>query len=137
MSRNLIKVTPDPERARSILSSTEITLKFINKIDASEFPSNVTKEYYDVIRELMSAVLALDGYKTFGEGAHVALIAYITSNYKEFSGEELLLIEDLRYNRNRIVYDGFSVDRDYVEDNLKLIEGIITKLKVIVKKKLD
>ena len=39
--------------------------------------SNITKEYYDLIRELISVVLLLDGYKTYGEGAHKKLIEYL------------------------------------------------------------
>lgn len=46
----------------------------IEVIDITKFSSIVTKEYYDVIRELMSVILLLDGYKTYGERAHKKLI---------------------------------------------------------------
>ena len=71
---DLIKVTPNREKADSILNMVNKTLEMISEIDAEKFPSNVIKEYYEVIRELLSVLLLLDGYKTIGEGAHKTLI---------------------------------------------------------------
>lgn len=65
----LLRVTPDREKAKSMTKMVEITLEMIKTIDAERFSSNIVKEYYDVIRELMTAILLLDGYKTQGEGA--------------------------------------------------------------------
>ena len=107
----------------------------IKSID-SKFSSNITKEYYDVIRELASIVLLLDGYKTYGEGAHKKLIEYLQINYKEFSEYEISLMDDLRITRNKIAYDGFFVDKGYIERKAKDIQKIIDKLKDTIKKKL-
>ena len=82
-------------------------------------------------------VLLLDGYKTYGEGAHRKLIEYIQSNYKALSEYELSLIDDLRITRNKISYDGFFVEKDYIERKIKDIREIIGKLKGIIKEKLD
>ena len=101
------------------------------------FPSNITKECYEIIRELISILLLLDGYKTYGEGAHKKLIEYLKANYKEFGEHEISLIDDLRNIRNKIAYDGFFVERDYVERKLKGINEVIGKLKTAVNKKLD
>ena len=57
----LIRVTPDKEKARSILKMVEATLEMIRFIDKIKFPSNVAKEYYEIIRELISIILLLDG----------------------------------------------------------------------------
>jgi hypothetical protein len=137
MEENLIKITPNKEKARSILKMVEKTLEMINNLDIDKFPSNITKEYYEVIRELLSVVLLLDGYKTYGEGAHKKLIEYLESNYKEFSKYETSLIDNLRNTRNKIAYDGFFVEKDYIERKKKDIDLIIKKLKGIIKKKLD
>jgi hypothetical protein len=136
MEEVLIRITPDREKAGSILKMVETTLAMIKDIDAGRFPSNVIREYYDVIRELISVVLLLDGYKTYGEGAHKKLIEYLKSNYEEFSHHEISLIDDLRSTRNKIAYDGFFVERDYVERRLDGINGIIGKLKCLINKKL-
>jgi len=137
MEEDLIKITPNKEKARSILKMVEITLEMIEKIDINKYPSNVTKEYYEVIRELLSIILLLDGYKTYGEGSHKRLIEYIQINYKELNKYEISLIDDLRNVRNKIAYDGFFVEKDYIERKLKDIKKIIDKLKKVIEKKLD
>ena len=136
MEEGLIKITPNKEKAQSILKMVDTTIEMIKVIDAGKFSSNVTKEYYDVIRELLSVILLLDGYKTYGEGAHKKLIEYIQSNYKEFNGYEISLIDDLRITRNKIAYDGFFVDKDYIDRKNNDIQDIINKLKNIIKEKL-
>lgn len=132
----LIKVTPDKEKSKSILKMVDTTIEMIKGIDITKFSSNVAKEYYDVIRELMSVVLLLDGYKTFGEGAHKKLVEYLESNYKELNEYEISLINDLRITRNKIAYDGFFVDKDYIERKINDVNEIIDKLKEIIKKKI-
>ena len=136
MDEELIKVTPDKLKANSMLKMAEITLNMIKEIDIAKYSSNATKEYYEVIRELMAIILLLDGYKTYGEGAHKKLIDYIVVNYKQFTNYELSLIDDLRTVRNKIAYDGFFVERSYIERKLKDINAIIGKLKEIIQKKI-
>ncbi len=136
MDDELIKITPNKEKARSILKMADTTVEMIKYIDIAQFSSNVTKEYYDVIRELISVILLLDGYTTYGEGAHKKLVEYLESHYKEFKEYEISLIDDLRITRNKIAYDGFFVDKEYVERKVKDIKEIIAKLRNIIKKKL-
>jgi hypothetical protein len=133
---NLVRATPDKEKAESILSMVETTIEMIGGIDKSRFPSNVTKEYYEIIRELISIILLLDGYRTTGEGAHKRMIEYLESHYKEFQGNEISLIDDLRIVRNKIAYDGFFVRMDYVQRKIPDIQDIISKLKKIISRKL-
>ena len=134
MEEGLIKVTPNKEKAQSILNMVDTTIEMIKVIDAGKFSSNVTKEYYDVIRELLSVILLLGGYKTYGEGAHKKLIEYIQSNYKEINEYQISLIDDLRITRNKIAYDGFFVDNDYIKRKIKDIQEIIQKLRLIIEK---
>ena len=136
MEEGIIKITPDKEKAKSILKMADTTINMIKVIDMAKFSSNLTKEYYDVIRELISVVLLLDGYKTYGEGAHKKLVEYIKSKYGEFEEYEILLIDDLRITRNKIAYDGFFVDKSYIEQKIKDINKIIAKLQSIIKKKI-
>lgn len=131
----LISVTPDKKKANSILKMVDTTLEMISVLDVSKFSSHVTKEYYDVIRELIGVILLLDGYKTYGEGAHKRLIDYL-KHYKQINEYELSLIDDLRITRNKIAYDGFFVKEEYIKRKVKDIEEIIKKLKFIIKKKM-
>ena len=136
MNENLIKINPDKEKAKSILKMVETTLNMIKTIDKTKFPSNVAKEYYEVIRELISVVLLLDGYKTIGEGAHKAMVEYLESNYKDFGSSEIFLMDDLRIVRNKIAYDGFFVKESYINRKIKSIQEIILKLKSLVNEKI-
>ncbi len=136
MDEGLIKITPDREKAKSILKMVDTTLEMITVIDIAKFSSNITKEYYDVIRELISVVLLLDGYKTYGEGAHKKLIEYLHAKNVGFSEYEILLIDDLRITRNKVAYDGFFVETDYLERKMRDIQKIIAQLKKVIKKKL-
>ena len=137
MEEGLIKITPNKEKAQSILKMVDTTIEMIKVIDVAKFSSNVTKEYYDVIRELISVILLLDGYKTYGEGAHKKLVEYIQSNYKEFNEYEISLIDDLRIKRNKIAYNGFFVEQGYIERKIKDIQELIGKLKELIKKKIN
>jgi len=125
----LINITPNHEKAKSILKMVDSTLEMVQELDPNRFPSNITKEYYDIIRELISIILLLDGYKTVGEGAHKEIIEYLGKNYKDFSNEEISLIDELRRIRNKISYDGFFVTEDYVERKKDFLLKIIDKLK--------
>ena len=136
MEEDLVKITPNKEKARSIFKMADVTLEMIRQIDKSKFPSNIAKEYYEVIRELISIILLLDGYKTIGEGAHKRQIEYLEANYKDFSKYEIAFINDLRVTRNKIAYDGFFVKESYIDKKLTEILKIIDKLKGIVRKKI-
>lgn len=136
MEEGIIKTTPDGEKAKSILKMVETTLEMVSAIESKKYPSNVLKEYYEVIRELITVILLLDGYKTQGEGAHKKLIEYLEKNYPEFKRHEISLIDDLRIVRNRIAYNGFFVNDEYLERKMKEILVIIEKLRVIIYKKL-
>ncbi len=132
----LVKITPNREEAKSLLRMVESTLEMVKGIDKSKFPSQVTKDYYEIIRELMSVLLLLDGWKTQGEGAHRKIIEYIETTYKQLSRFEIMLIDELREIRNQIAYDGFFVKESYFDGRIKNILIIIEKLQQIIKQKL-
>ncbi len=136
MEEGLIKITPNKAKAKSILNMAKTTLEMVKKIDEKRFASNVIKEYYDVIRQLISAILTLDGYKTYGEGAHKKAIDYIDKNYKGFSALEISVMDELRITRNKIAYNGFFVREEYLERKIKIISNMISKLANIIETRL-
>lgn len=54
MDDDMIRTPPDREKAKSILKMVETTLEMIATVDSRRYPSNVLKEYYEVIRELIT-----------------------------------------------------------------------------------
>lgn len=137
MIEGIVEVRPDDEKAKSIMKMVETTSEMIKTINVKRFPSNVLKEYYEVIRELMTTLLLLDGFKTVGEGAHKKLIEYLDENYEQFTGYEISLLNDMRVIRNKISYNGFFIADNYLERKLKDILIIISKLKEIINRKLE
>ena len=62
----IIKATPDRERARSLLETVSIRLDSIGLMKSnniSKFASKIIEEYYEVLLELITAILSMDGYK--------------------------------------------------------------------------
>ncbi|MEK6900773.1 MAG: hypothetical protein AABX37_00345 [Nanoarchaeota archaeon] len=133
----LIKTTPDAEKAKSILNMVDSTLNMIDGLNVEKFPSQIIKEYYGVLRELSAIIALLDGYKTLGEGAHKELIDYVHTHYPDIlEGHHFQLFEELRTIRNKIAYDGFFVNVDYLKRNKESIGIIIQKLKRIIRERL-
>jgi len=133
---DLIRITPDLERAKAINKMVDTTLLMIQEIDKTKFASHVTKEYYDAVRELMNIILLLDGYKITGDKAHKELIDYIRTNY-ELPEHDITLVDNLRITRNKIAYDGFFVPQDYIERTEPKIKNIVEILKSLVNNKLN
>jgi len=129
----IITITPDKNKALSILKMAELTIDMIKTIDVEKFATNITKEYYEVIRELISVIVLLDGFKIVGEKAHKAMIDYLEEGYKQFTKKEIMLINELRDLRNRIAYNGFFVKKEFISNKLQTINQIIKKLKEIIK----
>jgi len=135
----IIKVFPDKERAESMLlmaQATEETIKeIIEKIGLEKAQNMIAREYYEAIRELVSAILLTEGLKASGEYAHKEIIDYL-SNYKEFSQEEINELQDLRDRRNKSSYEGKLIKSPYLENKKEKLDSIIDKLKSKLKKKL-
>ena len=131
---DLIKITPDNEKARSILKMTELIEERINNQDRKKMGALITADYYEILKELITAVLLMDGYKTL---SHRDLIEYLREKYKEFSSYELSFLDDLRVLRNRISYEGFFIEPSYLGRNEPLLKSLILKLKKLANGKLE
>lgn len=131
----IVKLTPDKEKVKSMLKLIEDREKFIFSIDIEKFSTIAAENYYEVIKELATAVLLLDGLKAIGENAHKELIDYL-SNYRELSEYEISLMNDLRIKRNRSSYEGRRIDREYLQNKKDKLLAIIDKLKKLVKNKI-
>ena len=129
----LIRISPDKEKAKSISKMVALLIERIEKQDKIKFASLVITDYYEVIKELITAILLADGYKTL---SHKDLIEYLKERYQEFSEYEVNLIDWLRILRNRIAYDGFFVEHSYLKRNENSFKAIIGKLQDLIKNKL-
>jgi methyltransferase-like protein len=62
------KIRPDKEMAKSLLKMMEIRLKATESLNKEKFTSIVVEGYYEVIKEGITALMAIDGYKTLSHG---------------------------------------------------------------------
>jgi hypothetical protein len=132
---DLIKISPDKERAKNIVSMTSLVVERIKLQDKEreKMSALMVADYYEIIKELITAVMFTDGYKTL---SHKDVIEYLKERYKEFNGKEIVLLDDLRVLRNRISYDGFNIDRSYLDRNEENFKNMIKKLNKILNKRL-
>ena len=128
----IIKITPDKEKVKSILQLIKEREEFVSSIDHEKFSTNASENYYEILKELASALLLLDGLKTTGEYAHKDLIDYLI-NYEEFKESEILFMNDLRIKRNNCAYDGKKIDPSYLINNKCQILELLEKLKKTIK----
>lgn len=131
----IIKITPDKEKAKSMLGLVKDREKFVSTIDIKEFPTIATENYYEIIKELATALLVLDGFKSIGENAHKDLIDYL-SNYQELSEDEVFLMNDLRIKRNKSSYEGKRIDKEYLQNKKEKLLVIMGKLIELIENRL-
>jgi hypothetical protein len=128
------KVTPDRERAKSLLSLVELREKDLrSKEKSDEFSALVVEAYYEMVKELLAALMSVGGYKT---PSHEVLVSYM-ENYKNgISTAEIFLADQLRKTGNDIAYRGIAIPPDYLVRNREKIIALIKKLKKLVSSKL-
>ncbi len=131
---NLMRIQPDKERAKSLIILSELRLKKVEVYDEHTEASLIIEIYYEIAKELITAILFIDGYKTF---SHVDLVDYLKTSYnKDFDEFEIELLDQLRKYRNKIVYYGRFIDSSYLRMNKKNIISIIDKLYALCRNKL-
>ncbi len=128
----LIKITPDKEKARSILKMISLIEERIKTQDRKEMAALIIADYYEIIKELATAILLIDGYKTL---SHKDLIDCL-KKYPEVSSHEVSVLNDLRVLRNKIAYEGFFIEPSYLYRNESLFKSMIRKLRDLINKKL-
>ncbi len=131
---DLIKITPDSEKARNMLKMSSLLKERIKTQDKEKMAALIIVDYYEMAKELITSILLLDGYKTL---SHKDLIIYLKERYSDFSSHEISLLDDLRILRNRVSYDGFSINPSFLYRNENFFKQITQKLEILVEKKLN
>ena len=123
----ILKIRPDKQKSESLINMAKITLERLQSTDIQKYPSNTLKDYYDIIHEIMESLTLKNGIKIKGEGAHQELIDYISKQYK-FTEQERIFLQQIRDYRNRISYEGFMININFISNNENKIKTIIEKL---------
>ena len=128
----IIKISKDKDRARDLLNISNERLTII-KILPRTMPFKILEEYYEIILELITAIMYLDGCKTL---SHVGAINYLSKNYSQLSPNQLNIIDNMRKLRHGIVYYGKKIKEEYLINYESEIIKIINILNSKVKEKL-
>jgi len=109
--------------AESLVKNAKRDLKFLNNLKINEDSSRkIMTNYYDVLRSILEAISAIDGYKIYSHEA----FTYFLKN----KGEEALSIkfDRLRKIRNSINYYGENISTEETKENVDEIKKIIKYL---------
>ena len=129
------KIFPDKEKAKSIFRMALEREKSVSSLDPVLFTTIATENYYEVIKELATAILLLSGIKATGENAHKEILDSL-EKYADFHDEEILILQDLRLKRNKSMYEGKQISPSYLENNKNALLKIIDKLKKIIRERM-
>lgn len=129
------KVKENPQQAHALYKLAQIRLTSIEKRKKDEYPQLLLESYYEVIKETISALLALYGYKSY---SHECLTSFPTEYYPtELTDAQIRFIDNLRKLRSDIQYRGRTIADDYLQRNSQTINTIIHKLLHILKSELN
>ena len=128
------KVKENPEQAKALIKLAKRRLDSINKRGKDEYPQLLIESYYEAIKELISSLLAIHGYKSY---SHECLISFLEEYYSDFLDEyQLRFLDNMRKLRSDIQYRGRDIADDYLARNVSTIEKIIQVLFNIIEKEL-
>ena len=126
------KVEIDKERINSILNKARLRLeraKISIKIDVSL----TVEDYYEVIKELLTAYLLKNGLRSKN---HQCLISYFYKKNPDYE-KEAYLISQMSFFRNRLNYYGEDIPKEFYEKNKIEFEHIIKILNKLIEDKND
>lgn len=126
------KVSVDEYKAKSLVEDStnkrDFLSKIMKKMSVDEINANfVVEQMYDIVMQIIRSKLILEGYKASGEGAHMVEVSYLRK--LGFNEEEVIFVNNLRFFRNEIKYEGRKFELDYAIRVLNLVDKIILKLK--------
>ena len=129
LEEHIIKIDKDSEKIKSIIRMCNIRLKIVKQIKIDqETASVIASDYYEIIKELLTALLLKNGLKSDN---HECLISFFKQNFPEYE-YETKIIHQLKDVRNRVSYDGIFVKKEYVETNKLEFQHIIDLLKKLL-----
>lgn len=123
---DLLKIEPDLEKAKSLYKLATLRYSKIKSFDMENESSLVVEAYYEVCKEIITAILFADGYKTL---SHKDLVEYMKPH---LSTDEVEILDELRKRRNKLVYYGVFQPSFYVKKNSVYFEKIIQKISAVL-----
>lgn len=133
MSEEIFRISRDIERARDLAEIANDRLNNIIKVLPKDKHYKILEEYYEIIIELITAIMYSEGYKTL---SHVKGIEYV---YRKniLTNNQAKIADTLRKIRHGIVYYGKKIGEEFLINNKEEILKIIKTLNKNVKEKIS
>jgi hypothetical protein len=129
LKEHVVCVRPNEERVSEIIKMINLRISFWNShIFEEKYTSLVLEGYYEIIKELLVALLLKEGLSS---GNHECLISFLKEKYPSLIYESSV-IHRLKGVRNDIAYRGFFAKKEYLEENKEEFDRIISVLKGLV-----
>jgi len=123
------QVETDPAKIASIMKMALVRLEFLKKQKPTVQEASILAEnYYEIIKELLVALLLKNGLKSDN---HECLIAFLKEKYPKYE-YEISIVYELKNIRNRIAYDGLFIEKEYFDKNKLEFEHIIQLLNKLI-----
>ncbi|MBI4016460.1 MAG: HEPN domain-containing protein [Candidatus Aenigmarchaeota archaeon] len=117
------KQAPDVHTAKATAKDCLERLELAKNILRTQKPKYCLENSYEAIRELIDAVLFLEGYKSFSHEASVSHLQNLG-----FSFFQVAQVDRLRKQRNGIKYYGEDATQKEAEEAIVLAEKTIKEL---------
>jgi len=121
--------TPDLNQIASIKETANNREQLIETIEINDKNASfIVEGYYEVIKELLTALLLKNGFRSKN---HQCLISYLYKKFPEYEAEAYL-VGELCFLRNRLDYYGEKIKLDYYLKNKTNIINTIAILRKIL-----
>lgn len=90
LKEHIQKIEPSKETAESLSKMAELRLKFWSQKFDNKFTPILIEGYYEIIKELLTALLYIEGLKSDN---HECLIAYLSNKYPQLKYETEIIYQ--------------------------------------------
>jgi len=120
------KVSPDIERANSLIETSEERINIIKEVNKKNC-NFVFEDYYTSLLELLQALVIKKGYNILN---HLCLGYYLRDVLKK--DDLFRMFDDLRYKRNALTYYGNRMDFETAKASIEKCKELINKIMVLL-----
>lgn len=124
------KQSLDNSRAQNLKKEAMQTEKFlieiIEKIGINNENTNtIIKLGYDTVMDNIRSEMFIQGYFSSGQGAHEAEVSFL--RILGFNERDVQFCDQLRFFRNKIMYNGKSLDKEYALKTIEFLNKFMKK----------
>ena len=128
---DIFRITKDTARAIDLIEMAKERREIL-KILPHDKTYKIVEDYYEIVKELLTALMYIDGYKTL---SHVKFIEYFAAHYRDLDDQQLRLLDTLRKHRHGIVYYGKKIGQEFLLNHEKEIKTVLTILFSVTERK--